>query len=133
MVRSFSPSSSTSRAWPPPQSQTPANAALTSDFVFTGSVAAGRSVTRRQSIKRRVIDLAVLSTLVGVSNPGRQDIAAGQELTVDYRTLIDDTDLGVYRDASSGQEIRGFSARQTLLQTARELISILEADPDWQG
>jgi SET domain-containing protein len=63
----------------------------------------------------------------------RRDIAVGEELTLDYRTLIDDTDIGIYSDAASGQEIRGFSARQTLLQTASELADIIKDIPDWQG
>jgi hypothetical protein len=63
----------------------------------------------------------------------RQDIAAGDELTVDYRTLIDDTEIGIYSDAATGREIRGFSARETLLRTARELIEILQGIDGWMG
>lgn len=63
----------------------------------------------------------------------RRDIPAGQELTVDYRTLIDDTDIGVYNDAITGQRIRGFSARDTLLQTAQELIRIVQGVETWTG
>src|SRR5437870_771128 len=44
-----------------------------------------------------------------------RDIAAGEEMTLDYRTLIDATDVGLYNDAVTGREIRGYSARQTLL------------------
>src|SRR4051812_2312016 len=63
-----------------------------------------------------------------------RDIAEGEELTLDYRTLIDDSDVGVYRDAVTGKEIRGFSARQTLLRTTRELLGILERlGEDWEG
>lgn len=63
----------------------------------------------------------------------RRAIAAGEELTLDYRTLVDDTDIGTYSDAASGRTIRGLSARQTLLQTARELIEILERTDEWDG
>ncbi len=63
----------------------------------------------------------------------RQDISTGDELTLDYRTLIDDTDIGIYSDAATGHEIRGFSARETLLRTARELIDILECTHGWMG
>lgn len=63
----------------------------------------------------------------------RRKIAPGEELTLDYRTLVDDTDLGTYGDAATGTLIRGHSARQTLLSTARELIDILESEDDWQG
>ncbi len=63
----------------------------------------------------------------------RRKIEAQEELTLDYRTLIDDTDIGLYSDAVSGKEIRGFSARETLLRTARELVDILSEDENWQG
>lgn len=63
----------------------------------------------------------------------RRDIPAGEELTVDYRTLIDDTEIGVYNDAITGQPIRGFSARETLLRTARELIQIVESVSEMTG
>lgn len=63
-----------------------------------------------------------------------RDIAAGEELTIDYRHLIDDTDIGVYPDAATGQPIRGFAARQTLLHTTRQLLALLETlDDRWQG
>jgi hypothetical protein len=63
----------------------------------------------------------------------RGDIPAGSELTIDYRTLVDDTNEGIYTDAATGIEIRGFSARETLLKTARELIDILEGTEGWMG
>jgi hypothetical protein len=63
----------------------------------------------------------------------RREIAANEELTIDYRTLVDDTDEGIYSDAATGVEIRGFSARETLLRTARELIEILEGTNGWIG
>jgi SET domain-containing protein len=63
-----------------------------------------------------------------------RDIAKGEELTVDYRTLIDDTETGVYNDAVTGRPIRGFSARQTLLRTAKQLVDLLESvDETWTG
>ena len=63
----------------------------------------------------------------------RHELPAGAELTVDYRTLVDATDLGVYHDSATGREIRGFTARETALRTARELIALLESQPDWEG
>ena len=64
----------------------------------------------------------------------RRDISAGEEMTLDYRTLIDDTDVGIYRDAVTGREIRGFSARQTMLRTAREMMELIESvDECWDG
>lgn len=63
-----------------------------------------------------------------------RDIPAGEELTVDYRYLIDDTETGVYNDALTGRPIRGLSARQTLLETARQLIDLLESSGEkWEG
>ena len=62
-----------------------------------------------------------------------RDIAAGEEMTLDYRTLIDSTDVGLYNDAVTGREIRGYAARETLLKTARELIELVESLEQWQG
>lgn len=63
-----------------------------------------------------------------------RDIPAGEELTIDYRYLIDDTEIGVYNDAHSGRPIRGFPPKQTLLETSRRLIQLLESlDDAWQG
>lgn len=63
----------------------------------------------------------------------RRDIPAGDEMTLDYRTLIDTTDVGLYHDAVTGGEIRGHSARQTALRTARELIALVESVEGWDG
>lgn len=62
-----------------------------------------------------------------------RDIAAGEEMTLDYRTLIDSTDVGLYNDAVTGREIRGHDARETLLKTARELIALVESLGKWEG
>jgi hypothetical protein len=62
-----------------------------------------------------------------------RDLAAGDELTLDYRTLIDTTDVGIYNDAVTGREIRGLDARETLLKTARELIALVESLEHWEG
>ena len=62
-----------------------------------------------------------------------RDVGAGEELTLDYRTLIDTTDVGLYHDAVTGREIRGLTARETMLRTARELIALLEGVEDWDG
>ena len=63
----------------------------------------------------------------------RRAIAAGEELTLDYRTLIDHTDIGIYDDAASGRQIRGYRAKETLLRTARELIELVASVDDWEG
>jgi hypothetical protein len=63
-----------------------------------------------------------------------RDVAAGEELTIDYRYLIDDTEIGVYNDAHSGRPIRGLPARQALLETSRRLIDLLkQLDDTWEG
>lgn len=63
-----------------------------------------------------------------------RDVPARQELTIDYRYLIDDTDEGVYNDATTSRPIRGYPARQTLLHTTRQLLALLESlDDGWQG
>jgi hypothetical protein len=63
-----------------------------------------------------------------------RDIPKGEELTLDYRTLIDDTEIGIYNDAVSGRPIRGFSPRETLLRTTRQLLALLENLPEqWNG
>ena len=62
------------------------------------------------------------------------DIPAGEEFTIDYRCLIDDTEIGVYNDAATGRPIRGLPARQTLLETSRRLIELMEQlGDDWTG
>jgi len=62
-----------------------------------------------------------------------RDLPADEEMTIDYRTLIDETDLGIYNDAKSGEPIRGFSAKETLLRTARQLIELVEPIDGWVG
>jgi hypothetical protein len=63
----------------------------------------------------------------------RRAIAAEEELTLDYRTLIDDTDLGTYADRATGQIIRGWSAAETFLRTAKEFAAIIEDCGPWNG
>jgi SET domain-containing protein len=63
-----------------------------------------------------------------------RNIGVGEEFTIDYRTLIDDTDIGVYKDAKSGEVIKGFSARETLLRTTRLMLELMESvGEDWEG
>ena len=63
-----------------------------------------------------------------------RDIRAGDELTIDYRTLIDDTDIGVYKDSASGRVIKGFSARETLLRTTRQMLELMQSlGEEWEG
>jgi hypothetical protein len=62
-----------------------------------------------------------------------RDIAIGEEFTLDYRYLVDSTEVGLYDDIKTGRQIRGFTARQTLLATARQLMEIVERIENWEG
>jgi len=62
----------------------------------------------------------------------RRDLPADAELTIDYRTVVDASDVGTYADAATGRTIKGLTARQTLLQTAAELIKLIRSLPDWE-
>jgi len=63
-----------------------------------------------------------------------RDVRVGEEFTIDYRTLIDETDIGVYNDAQSGRPIKGFSARETLLRTTRQMLELMEnLGEEWEG
>ena len=62
-----------------------------------------------------------------------RDLQPREELTLDYRTLIDETDLGIYNDAATGRPIRGFSAKETLLYTARQLVETIGGIDKWEG
>ena len=63
----------------------------------------------------------------------RRDLKPGEELTLDYRTLIDPTEVATYDDAVTGRRILGFPARETLLRTAREFIELVEGIEGWEG
>ena len=63
----------------------------------------------------------------------RRDVEAGEELTLDYRLLVDPGDVAAYDDAATGRPIRGLPARETILRTARELIALVESVDDWNG
>jgi hypothetical protein len=63
----------------------------------------------------------------------RRAIPAQEELTLNYRTLIDDSDVGTYADRATGQTIRGWSAAETFVRTAKEFAGIIEDCPDWTG
>ncbi len=57
----------------------------------------------------------------------RVDIAADSELTVDYRHLLDPTDVGVWIDHASGKPVKGFTARESMLIGLEEMKRIVEA------
>jgi len=55
----------------------------------------------------------------------RQDLAAGTEVTVDYRHLLPPGEQEVFRDQDSGREIVGFSWRESLSRSTTELAQLL--------
>jgi hypothetical protein len=64
----------------------------------------------------------------------RRDVAAGEELTLDYRLLVEPSDVAAYDDTATGTPIRGLPARETILRSARELIALLESvEQSWEG
>ena len=63
----------------------------------------------------------------------RRDVEPGEELTLDYRLLVDPGDVAAYDDAATGRPIRGLPPKETILRTARDLIALVERVDDWQG
>lgn len=55
----------------------------------------------------------------------RRDLAAGSEITVDYRHLLGDGQEEAFRDSETGAAIIGLPWRENLLMTATELAQIL--------
>jgi hypothetical protein len=55
----------------------------------------------------------------------RHDLAAGTEITVDYRHLLDEGQEEAFRDSVTGNAIVGLPWRESLLMTATELAQIL--------
>jgi len=56
----------------------------------------------------------------------RRDIVAGEELTADYVYFLSESEEENFIDSVSGLPVRGISAREALLRSTRELLSILE-------
>ena len=63
----------------------------------------------------------------------KRDVAPGEELTLDYRLLVDPSDVAAYDDAATGRPIRGVTAREAILRSARELIALVEGVEAWEG
>ncbi len=57
-----------------------------------------------------------------------RDLAAGEELTVDYRHLLGDGQVETFRDAHSGEAIVGFGWRESLARSTAELSALLARD-----
>lgn len=54
-----------------------------------------------------------------------RDIAAGEELTIDYRHLLPEGEREAFVDADSGQPIIGWSGRESLRRSTLELARLL--------
>ena len=55
-----------------------------------------------------------------------RDIKAGEELTVDYRFLVDDDELLPFNDAESGKPIIGLKWADSIRMSTEKLLSILK-------
>ncbi len=55
-----------------------------------------------------------------------EDIAAGSELTIDYRVLMDDGEEVGFTDSVTGRLIRGFGWNEKMVFTSRALLHLYE-------
>lgn len=53
------------------------------------------------------------------------DLQVGDEVTVDYRFLINDNEVLPFRDAETGQEIVGYSWEENLRRSTEQLLAVL--------
>ena len=56
-----------------------------------------------------------------------RDLAAGEEVTIDYRHLLGEGQEESFRDAASGNAIVGWSWQESLSRSTRDLASLLPA------
>ncbi|MBL7101055.1 MAG: SET domain-containing protein [Nanoarchaeota archaeon] len=56
----------------------------------------------------------------------RRNIPIGEELTVDYRYFLAKKDVSSFRDKTSKLYVSGYSWKQALLKSAKELIVLLK-------
>jgi SET domain-containing protein len=60
-----------------------------------------------------------------------RDLVQGDELTADYEYFLAEKDVFAFSDNATGQLVDGISGREALLRSARELIKLIENDPNW--
>jgi SET domain-containing protein len=55
----------------------------------------------------------------------RRDLDAGNELTIDYATLLAEDDIEGFRDAATGRMLSGLPPKEALLRSAEQLVQLL--------
>lgn len=54
-----------------------------------------------------------------------RDLEPGEEVTVDYRYLVNDNEVMPFRDAETGREIIGYTWEENLRRSTEELLALL--------
>jgi SET domain-containing protein len=62
----------------------------------------------------------------------RRDIAAGEELTVNYKYFLAKDDVGRFTDSATGRLVDGVDGRQTMIESCKELLNLLR-DTDFSN
>lgn len=61
----------------------------------------------------------------------RRDIAAGDELTVNYKYFLAKEDVGRFTESGTGRMVDGVDGRQAMIESCKEVLALLgEADFD---
>ncbi len=60
-----------------------------------------------------------------------RDIEPGEELTVDYKYFLAKHEVCGFKDKESGNDIKRLSGRDAMLDSAKELIKLLEESDGW--
>jgi hypothetical protein len=55
-----------------------------------------------------------------------RDLAVGDEVTADYRFLIDDNEIMPFKDAETGREIIGYTWQENLRLSTEQLLALLK-------
>jgi len=55
-----------------------------------------------------------------------KDLEVGDELTIDYRNLLDEDTVLDFIDSETGREIRGFTWQQKMLRTSEVLLTLFK-------
>jgi len=60
----------------------------------------------------------------------RRDLQPGDELTIDYTTILAEDDVEGFRDVATGRELFGLPPKQALLKSAEQLVGLLREIDD---